>query len=152
MWIHSGPEPSPISPGLAATVALAVPGRLIAEALARVLRDCHLHVVGCDETYAGLLTLVRRRRPAVVMVDVELVDGPDGAAGRLAALAAAGRSCRLVVLADAVDCPLARRMMDCGADAVIAKSSPTGDAVATLAGVIRGQPRLAGTAHRARVE
>ena len=153
MWIHSGPEPNPATPpGRSAPVALAVPELLMAEALARVLRDHGLCVVGCDATYDGLLATVRRRRPAAVVVDVELVDGPGGAAGALAALRAAGRECRLVVLADAVDCALARRMVDCGAHAVIAKSSPTGDAVATLVGVIRGQPRHPEAARRGRVE
>ena len=153
MWIHSGPEPNPATPpGRWAPVALAVPELLLAEALARVLGEHGLRVVGCDATYAGLLATVRRRRPAVVVVDAELVDGPDGGAHALAELRAAGRGCRLVVLADAVDCALARRMVECGAHAVIATSSPTGDAVATLVGVIRGEPRGEEAARRGRVE
>ncbi len=104
MWIHSGMEPArPRRPDPATTVALALPGLLIAEALARVLRDHGCRSSGATTpTPALLATACAARRPTVAVVDAELARARRRSAA-LAALAAAGRATRLVVLAAAFD-------------------------------------------------
>ena len=107
MWIHSGMEPAPTAHrDPVTTVAVALPGLLIAEAFAQVLRDHELHVVGCYETHAALLDCVRRALPAVAVVDADLLGA--AAARRSAALGEAGPETRLVVIAGALDCALAQ--------------------------------------------
>jgi hypothetical protein len=44
-------------------VALGIPALLMAEALARALRDCDLRVAGCYVRFAALLEKVRRCGP-----------------------------------------------------------------------------------------
>jgi DNA-binding NarL/FixJ family response regulator len=123
----------------AATVAVAVPGMLMAEALGRVLREAGMHVVGCYGTLCALLEKVRRCRPAVVIADASLSDEPGGAASMLWQLRQAGPDSKLVVLAIEVDGPLARAVMQHGVQAVILKSSPMVDAVQVLKHVAHGR-------------
>jgi DNA-binding NarL/FixJ family response regulator len=123
----------------AATVAVAVPGILMAEALGRVLREAGMHVVGCYGTLPALLEKVRRCRPAVVIADAGLADGPGGAATLLWELRQAGPASKLVVLTADVDGPLARAVMQHGVQAVILKSSPMSDAVQVLQHVAHGR-------------
>jgi two-component system, NarL family, response regulator DesR len=123
----------------ASTVALAVPGMLMAEALGRVLRDAGLRVVGCYGTLPTLLEKVRRCRPAVVIADADLADEPGGAASVLWRLRDAGPESKLVMLAGDVDGPLARAVMHYGVQAVILKSSPMADAVQVLQHVANGR-------------
>jgi two-component system response regulator DesR len=123
----------------ASTVALAVPGVLMAEALGRVLRDAGLRVVGCCGTLPTLLEKVRRCRPAVVIADADLADEPGGATSVLWRLRDAGPECKLVMLAADVDGPLARAVMQYGVQAVILKSSPMADAVQVLQHVANGR-------------
>ena len=124
----------------AATVAVAVPGMLMAEALGRVLREAGMHVVGCYGTLPALLEKVRRCRPAVVIADAGL-DGDErgGAAAMLWELREAGPQSKLVVLTTDVDGPLARAVMQHGVQAVILKSSPMVDAVQVLKHVAHGR-------------
>jgi two-component system response regulator DesR len=131
----------PVRPvGRAATVAVAVPGVLMAEALGRVLREAGMHVVGCYGTLAALLEKVRRCRPTVVIADAELADDePGGAAAMLWQLREASAGSKLVVLAADVDAPLARAVMQHGVQAVILKSSPMADAVQVLQHVAQGR-------------
>jgi two-component system, NarL family, response regulator DesR len=127
----------PVDP--AATVALAVPGVLMAEALGRALREAGMHVVGCYGTLSALLEKVHRCRPAVVIADAELGADSGGAAGVLWQLREAGPASKLVVLATTVDGQLARAVMQYGIQAVILKSSPMGDAVQVLQHVAQGR-------------
>src|SRR4051812_41950591 len=81
-----------------ASVAVAVSGTLMAEALGRAFRGAGLHVVGSYATLAALVEKVRRCRPTVAVVDAELrheADAPDF----LARLHAAGPQTGIVVLA-----------------------------------------------------
>jgi DNA-binding NarL/FixJ family response regulator len=123
----------------AATVALAVPGILMAEALGRVLRGAGMHVVGCYGTLPALLEKVRRCRPAVVIADAGLAEEPGDPAALLWQLRDAGPASKLVVLAADVDGALARAVMQHGAQGVILKSSPMGDAVQVLQHVAEGR-------------
>jgi two-component system, NarL family, response regulator DesR len=123
----------------AATVALAVPGILMAEALGRVLREAGLRVVGCYGTLPMLIEKVNRCSPAVVIADADLANEPGGAAGILWQLREAGPASKLVVLAGDVDGPLARAVMQYGVQAVILKSSPMVDAVQVLQHVANGR-------------
>lgn len=123
----------------AATVALAVPGVLMAEALGRALREAGMHVVGCYGTLSALLEKVHRCRPAVVIADAELGADSGGAAGVLWQLREAGPASKLVVLATTVDGQLARAVMQYGIQAVILKSSPMADAVQVLQHVAQGR-------------
>ena len=123
----------------AATVALAVPGMLMAEALGRVLREAGMHVVGCYGTLPALLEKVRRCRPAVAIADAGLGEEPGGAAAMLWELREAGPQSKLVVLTTDVDGPLARAVMQHGVQAVILKSSPMVDAVQVLKHVAHGR-------------
>ncbi len=123
----------------AATVALAVPGVLMAEALGRALREAGMHVVGCYGTLSALLEKVHRCRPAVVIADAELGADSGGAAGVLWQLREAGPASKLVVLATSVDGQLARAVMQYGIQAVILKSSPMADAVQVLQHVAQGR-------------
>jgi DNA-binding NarL/FixJ family response regulator len=118
------------------TAALATPGTLIAEALGRTVREAGLHVVGCYGTLPALLDKMRRCRPQVVIADADLREGPDGAEPFLAELRAAGPDAKLVILAGAVDGPLARAVVAHGACAVILKSTPTVDALGILQQVV----------------
>jgi two-component system, NarL family, response regulator DesR len=127
----------PVDP--AATVALAVPGVLMAEALGRALREAGMHVVGCYGTLTALLEKVQRCRPAIVIADAELGSDSGGAAGVLWKLREAGPASKIVVLASAVDGQLARAVMQYGIQAVILKSSPMGDAVQVLQHVAQGR-------------
>ena len=127
----------PVDP--AATVALAVPGVLMAEALGRALREAGMPVVGCYGTLSGLLEKVHRCRPAVVIADAELGADSGGAAGALWQLREAGPASKLVVLATSVDGQLARAVMQYGIQAVILKSSPMADAVQVLQHVAQGR-------------
>jgi two-component system, NarL family, response regulator NreC len=132
----AGADDSPGHGRHPATVALAVPGLLIAEVLARVLRDSGLHVVGHYATLDALLERLRRCRPAIAIVDGEMRRPPGDL---LAELRAAGPHSRLVVVAGAVDGALARAVIEHEASAVILKSSPMMDAVEVLQQVVRGQ-------------
>jgi DNA-binding NarL/FixJ family response regulator len=136
-------SPVPAEPGRrtdrASTVAVAVPGVLMAEALGRVLREAGMHVVGCYGTLSGLLEKIRRCHPAVVIADAGLADEPAGAAALLWQLREAGPTSKLVVLAGEVDGPLARAVMQHGVQAVILKSSPMADAVQVLQHVAQGR-------------
>jgi two-component system response regulator DesR len=123
----------------AATVALAVPGVLMAEALGRALREAGMHVVGCYGTLSALLEKVHRCRPAVVIADAELGADSGGAAGVLWQLREAGPESKLVVLATTIDGQLARAVMQYGIQAVILKSSPMADAVQVLQHVAQGR-------------
>lgn len=123
----------------AATVAVAVPGMLMAEALGRVLREAGMHVVGCYGTLSSLLDKVRRCHPAVVIADAGLADEPGGPAALLWQLREAGPTSKLVVLTTDVDGPLARAVMQHGVQAVILKSSPMADAVQVLQHVTHGR-------------
>jgi DNA-binding NarL/FixJ family response regulator len=123
----------------AATVAVAVPGVLMAEALGRVLREAGMHVVGCYGTLPALLEKVRRCRPKVVVADAGLGEDPTGATGMLWQLREVGPASRVVVLAADVDAPLARAVMQYGVQAVILKSSPMADAVQVLQHVAQGR-------------
>ena len=49
------------------------------------------------------------------MLDTDLLDAAGGPERPLAALRAAAPASRVVVLADGVDCTLARAVLDCGA-------------------------------------
>jgi hypothetical protein len=62
----------------------------MAEALARALRDCDLHVVGCYVRFAALLKNVRRCRPDIVIVDAAMAAPAFGAPDYPAQLAGAG--------------------------------------------------------------
>lgn len=140
MWIHSGMEPAPTAHrDPVTTVAVAMPGLLIAEAFAQVLRDHELHVVGCYETHAALLDCVRRAQPVVAVVDADLLGAAREA---LAALGEAGQETRLVVIAGTLDTALAQAIARAGVHAVILRSSPTADAVTTIVQVARGQTSL----------
>ena len=123
----------------AATVAVAVPGMLMAEALGRVLREAGMHVVGCYGSLPALLEKVRRCRPAVAIADAGLGEEPGGAAAMLWELREAGPQSKLVVLTTDVDGPLARAVMQHGVQAVILKSSPMVDAVQVLKHVAHGR-------------
>jgi two-component system response regulator DesR len=123
----------------AATVAVAVPGILMAEALGRVLREAGMHVVGCYGTLPALLEKMRRCRPAVAIADAGLAEEPGGAAALLWELRQAGPGSKIVVLTADVDGPLARAVMQHGVQAVILKSSPMGDAVQVLQHVAQGR-------------
>jgi two-component system response regulator DesR len=123
----------------AATVAVAVPGILMAEALGRVLREAGMHVVGCYGVLPALLAKIRRCRPAVVIADAGLAEEPGGTAALLRELRHAAPASKLVVLACEVDGPLARAVMQHGVQAVILKSSPMGDAVQVLRHVAQGR-------------
>jgi DNA-binding NarL/FixJ family response regulator len=121
------------------TVAIAAPGLLIAEALARALRGGELHVVGAYVRLPALLEKVRRCRPDVVVVDADLRDSPGGSPDLLAQLVAAGRHSRIAVIAGEVDGSLAREVTELGIHAVIMKSSPLADAAGVLKHVANGR-------------
>jgi two-component system, NarL family, response regulator DesR len=123
----------------AATVAVAVPWILMAEALGRVLREAGMHVVGCYGTLPALLEKVRRCRPDVVIADAGLAEEPGGPAALLWELRQAGQASKIVVLTSEVDGPLARAVMQHGVQAVILKSSPMTDAVQVLQHVAQGR-------------
>jgi DNA-binding NarL/FixJ family response regulator len=121
------------------TVAVAAPGMLIAEALARAFRDADLHVVGCFVRLAALIDKIERCRPDVVVADADLRASPDGAPDLIPQLVAAGRSCRVVVIASEVDGALAHEVAAYGVHAVILKSSSIAYVVVTLQKVSRGR-------------
>ena len=97
-----------------------------------------MRVVGCCATHPALLELVALRAVDLIVLDTDLLDAADGPERPLAALRAAAPASRVVVLADGVDCALARAVLDCGAHGVILKSAPTADAVATLVQAFHG--------------
>jgi DNA-binding NarL/FixJ family response regulator len=100
------------------TVAVAAPGMLIAEALARALRDADLHVV---------------------IADADLRASPDGAPDLIPQLVAAGPGSRFVIVATEVDGTLAREVAMHGVHAVVLKSSSIADVIGTLQNVARGR-------------
>jgi DNA-binding NarL/FixJ family response regulator len=100
------------------TVAVAAPGMLIAEALARALRDADLHVV---------------------IADADLRASPDGAPDLIPQLVAAGPGSRFVIVAAEVDGTLAREVAMHGVHAVVLKSSSIADVIGTLQNVARGR-------------
>ena len=117
MWMHTGTDPIPLAAPrteAAATVALATPGMLIAEALARLLREHDLHVVGYYSTLAALLEKIRRCKPNIVLVDADFRASPEGSAALLTELRDAGPDSKLVVLTASVDCE-ARESRDAAA-------------------------------------
>jgi DNA-binding NarL/FixJ family response regulator len=93
-----------------------------------------MHVTACFAGLQPLVDKVSRCRPDAVVVDAQFGDP----ATTLSALAAAAPVSRLVVLADAVDGPLARAVVANGVRAVIMKSSPIADAIAVLRQVLDG--------------
>jgi DNA-binding NarL/FixJ family response regulator len=139
---EEGDDADPAAP--ATTIALATPGMLIAEALARLLREHGLHIVGCYTTPAAVLDKVGRCHPGVVIVDADLAPHAGGARALLCDLREASPATRSVVLAGDVDAALARAVMDCQASAVILKSSPAADAVGIVQQVIGGRTSFPG--------
>jgi len=91
-------------------VALGIPALLMAEALARALRDCDLRVVGCYVRFPALLEKVRRCRPDIVIVDAAMAAPAFGAPDYLAQTRGSGS--RFLVLADELDGALARAVID----------------------------------------
>jgi DNA-binding NarL/FixJ family response regulator len=121
------------------TVVVAAPGMLIAEAVARAMREGGLHVVGSYVRLPALLDKIHRSRPSVVVVDADLRASADGAPDILAQLVEAGPSCRFAVVAGKVDPVLAREVTQLGIHAVILKSSAIADAVRVIQHVARGR-------------
>ena len=118
------------------TVAVASPDLLVAQALGQVLRTMELHVVGCFATLEALLEKMHRCPPRIVIADAELREGPHGAETFLARQREAGPTTLLVVLTSEVDVPLARAVVAHDVRAVILRSTPIEDALATLQQVL----------------
>jgi DNA-binding NarL/FixJ family response regulator len=112
---------------------------LIAEALARALRDADLHVVGCYVRLAALIDKIERCLPDVVIADADLRASPDGASDLIPQLVAAGPGSRFVIVATEVDGTLAREVAMHGVHAVVLKSSSIADVIGMLQNVARGR-------------
>jgi DNA-binding NarL/FixJ family response regulator len=123
----------------AARVALAMPERLVAEALARVLRDSGAYVVGCYVDVEALLEKIERCQPDLVLID-PAIEGHDGRSSSLARLqGAVGPQTKLVALATRVDAALARALLRYGVRGVVLRSSPAEHALNVLRQVADGQ-------------
>ena len=120
-----------------ATLAVALPEQLIAEALARAFGAHGLHVVGWYSALPAVIEKLRRCQPRIVVVDPGI--GGDEPALMLDALRRASADTRIVVLANDVDCDLAHAVVDAGVSAVIPTSSHVVDVVRTLAAVSEGR-------------
>lgn len=121
-----------------ATLAVALPEQLIAEALARSFGAHGLHVVGWYCALPAVIEKLRRCRPGIVIVD-PAVGRQDEPGVVLDALRHASATTRIVVLADVVDCDLAHAVVDTGVSAVVPTSSHVEDVVRTLASVAEGR-------------
>ena len=121
-----------------ATLAVAMPEQLLAEALARLFGAHGLHVVGWYSALPAVLEKLRRCRPRMLLVD-PVVGGADAPGAVLGALRRASAQTRIVVLAETVDCELAHAIVDTDASAVIPTSSHVDDVLRTLAAVAEGR-------------
>jgi DNA-binding NarL/FixJ family response regulator len=122
----------------AARVALAMPELLVAESLARVLREASLLVVGCYDTPRALLEKLRRCQPDLVVLDPR-IEERDGGSRTLESVRCISPRTHVVVIAGGVDAKLARALVRYGVRGMILRSSPTADAIAVLRQVLDGQ-------------
>jgi DNA-binding NarL/FixJ family response regulator len=121
----------------AARVVLAMPETLVAESLARVLREAGFLVLGCYETPAALLEKIRRCRPDLVLLD-PLIEEPNGNSKTLESMRRDSPSTCVAAIAGEVDAKLARALVRYGVRGVILRSSPIADAIAVLRQVLDG--------------
>jgi DNA-binding NarL/FixJ family response regulator len=119
-------------------VVLAMPELLVAESLARVLREAGLVVTGCYESSAALLEKLRRCQPDLLLLDPR-IDERDGGSPTLEGVRKASPRTHVVVIAGSVDAKLARALVRYGVRGLVLRSSPTADAVAVLRQVLDGQ-------------
>lgn len=122
----------------AARVALAMTERLVAESLARVLRDAGVLVVGCYESSNALIEKLERCRPDVVVLD-PMIDERDGASSTLERVRRASPRTQIIVITGNVETRLARALVRYGVRGVILRSGTCTDAVAVLRQVVAGQ-------------
>jgi two-component system response regulator DesR len=115
-----------------------MPELLVAESLARVLREAGLVVTGCYGTSAALLEKLRRCRPDLVVLEPR-IDERDGNSPTLEGVRKASPRSHVVVITGSVDGKLARALIRYGVRGLIVRSSPTADAVAVLRQVLDGQ-------------
>src|SRR6187200_1949947 len=121
-----------------ARVVLALPELLVAEALARVLREAGLLVVGCYESPKALLEKIERCHPDLVVLDPR-IEERNGNSTTLEAVRRASPTTHVVVVVGEVDAKLARALVRYGVRGVILRSNSATDAVAVLRQVIDGQ-------------
>jgi two-component system nitrate/nitrite response regulator NarL len=127
----------PVDDG-ATRVVLAMPEMLLAESLARVLREAGLLVTGCYANLPALLEKVRRCRPHLIVVDPR-IDELDGTSPTLERLREASPQSYVVVIAGGIDAHLTRVLVRYGVRGVILRSSPTADAIVVLRQVLDGR-------------
>ena len=111
---------------------------LLAEAFCHVLQEARFQVIGRYADDDALVNKLRQSQPDVVLIDAPPPDN-DGASPVLGRLRDATVSSRIVVVAAAVDPPLARALVRYGASGLILRSSGITAAVDVLRQVCQGQ-------------
>jgi len=97
-------------------------------------------LAACGDCGAGL-TAIRRHRPAIVLLDAQLPDR-DGI-GALAEIAAISPASAVVIFTATLDAPRASAALHAGAKAVLLKTTPAEQILATIRAVADGTAGIA---------
>jgi DNA-binding NarL/FixJ family response regulator len=112
-------------------LALGVTEELVLEALEHLFSGAGLEVVGRCTSAAEVPRCVRARTPDIALIETALA-GPVGMGELVRAVTAGSENTRIVFLAPAVDCALARATIELAVDGVVLKGAAADDVVATL--------------------
>jgi len=121
------------------TVVLADDHAPMRETVAEVLKSGGFSIVGQAGDAAGAVALVRQRRPAVCVLDVNM---PGGGIEAAAAIAKACPETSVVMLTIHVDDDHLFDALRVGAKGYIVKGTAPDDMVASLRNLLQGEPAL----------
>jgi len=128
--------PSPLDP---LRVAIAEDHALLRGLIrAQLVAEPGVMVVGEAATGAEAVALVRRLRPDVLVLDVELAEGLDGVQ---VAAAVAGEGCRILAHSSHSDPVHVAHLLRAGASGYLSKEAPTGHLAAAVRAVAAGEGR-----------
>ena len=113
---------------------------VILKALAAILKDDGIEIVGRAERGSEALAIAELRRPTVMLLDLNLPDLTGMEVIRAAAKSAPDTAC--LIYTGYADWAHAREALDAGARGVVSKEAPFGDVARAIAMVAAGQVYL----------
>lgn len=130
-----------MSPEESVKVLLADDHTLIREAIAEMLEaDKDIKVVGQAENGVEAVSMAKKSKPDVVLLDVEMpVMGAEEAIGRIIEVSPTSK---VVILTMFDDAGLVRDLLARGASAYLVKTVSSGELISTVKSMVRGEDRV----------